>query len=235
MDRNRLCLVLCLCGCHLSPVTTPSFDTGRAIGNYSGNFGKGIVYLAVNYANSDIVSGFDYHRGVRRNLNGTAVLRGDHLELTLREPGDNGQDGTFILEMDTVMKSIQGKWTPLHRGDDREVSLSQVQDSDFSRGWAEDTPHDDALLQFEKNGYCEYRMSTTSQYESTEPDKIIRGTYLWKDGKFTVEWERNDVLPAGLMVLTSKPAPPYQPGREPEPYDSLKGGGFTFHLPPAAG
>src|SRR6202000_1755607 len=82
------------------------------LGSYTGHYSKGMLTVVLNYISGNIASGYDLHKGLRRNLNGSVEQKGNTLVFELKEPGGNPTDGTFYLTLDSVTEKITGKWTP---------------------------------------------------------------------------------------------------------------------------
>src|SRR5271170_123945 len=114
-----IALFLCACDQHqpgasgqatgISKQLTNRITTG---GTWMGHYSKGLLTLAINYVSGDIVSGYDIHKGLRRNLNGSVEQKDGRLEFVLKEPGGNPYDGTFYLSLDTATDKMSGKWVP---------------------------------------------------------------------------------------------------------------------------
>jgi len=75
-------------------------------GTYSGLYSKGLITLAINYISGSTASGYNLHKGLRRNINGPVELKGGQLNFVLKEPGGNPYDGTFYLSLDTASLKI---------------------------------------------------------------------------------------------------------------------------------
>src|SRR6202012_500122 len=114
--------VLLFIACHQRSASATSGDVvrtglpdslaGKAMGTYSGQFGKSLITVVINYISGSTVSGYDIHKGLRRNLNGTLQQKDGQLAIVLKEPGGNPYDGTFYLSLDTATDKITGKWIP---------------------------------------------------------------------------------------------------------------------------
>src|SRR5258708_1800247 len=81
-------------------------------GSYEGHYSKGLITLVINYISGNIASGYDFHKGLRRNLNGQVSQKGAQLVFEMKEPGGNPYDGTFFFSLDTASQKITGKWVP---------------------------------------------------------------------------------------------------------------------------
>lgn len=78
----------------------PDSAAAHLQGAYSGKFKSGLMTLVINYVSGNTVSGYDLHKGVRRNVNGEIGEKDGRYVLVLKEPGGNPLDGTFYLSAD---------------------------------------------------------------------------------------------------------------------------------------
>jgi hypothetical protein len=179
------------------------------LGRYSGHFSKGLITLVINYISGNTASGYEVHKGLRRNLNGQVEQKGGSLVFVLKEPGGNPFDGTFFITLDSVTKKITGTWVPVdsvkahtHTGP---VELARVEESkqgddDYGDEWESDIGY----LNFYKDGTC------TLEYYPSEADnaqeKTVRGSYEHKADIFFIEWQNNDHTPALKMKVVKMPA-----------------------------
>jgi len=94
----------------VAPAGIGEAEAGKYMGTYSGSFNKGIMTLVINYISGKTASGYNIHKGLRRNFNGEVTRKGSELNFVLNEPGDNPFDGTFYFTLDTASLLIRGKW-----------------------------------------------------------------------------------------------------------------------------
>ena len=120
MRSKSCCLilpVLLAISCHLNQPATKSTAVAEKIafleqGMYTGHYSKGFITLVINYISGNIASGYDIHKGLRRNLNGQVEQQGSTLTFVLKEPGGNPYDGTFYISLDSATEKMTGKWVP---------------------------------------------------------------------------------------------------------------------------
>jgi hypothetical protein len=177
----------------------------KVMGIYTGKFNKGIITLALNYISGKSVSGYDLHRGLRRNINGTVSADGPQLQFVLKEPGDNPFDGTFYFSLDTASMKIDGKWvaTDSVKVKPRKLLLSRKTDSLMENNtWVTEITRDTSLT-FKLNGGCEYTFYENPG-DSTSQLITIRGNYEKNVDTFKIEWEKNSHTPAQSMKLIEK-------------------------------
>ena len=95
-----------------SKLYIPAYSVNKFEGTYSGSFGDGYMTLVLNYVNGKNASGFNIHKGNRRNINGELQPAAAGYQFTMKEPGDNPYDGIFTFTIDTVNFTISGQWDP---------------------------------------------------------------------------------------------------------------------------
>src|ERR1700754_3766046 len=138
-------LVLSFIACHQRSASATSGDAVRtglsdslaekAMGTYSGQFGKSLITVVINYISGRTVSGYDIHKGLRRNFNGEVTQLDNSLNFVVKEPGDNRYDGVFSLSLDTTSWKITGKWVPVDstKAKSKELALTRkIEDKSLS-------------------------------------------------------------------------------------------------------
>lgn len=211
MMRTQSCfailLVLSLFACHQRQPVAPGSLNGipdrlasSVTGTYSGHYSKGLITLVINYISGYIVSGYDVHKGLRRNLNGAVEQIDGHLIFELKEPGGNPYDGTFFINLDTVSGKITGKWIPTdstkaHAGPLDLARSDGADREEYSDEWGGDL----GTLTFQKDGIC------TLEYYPTRGGNsqliTVTGSYEVKGNTFRIDWQRNDHTPVLNMKL----------------------------------
>src|SRR5438874_1043535 len=71
----------------------PFYPVDKFEGTYSGSFGDGFITINLNYVSGKNVSGYNLHKGTRRNINGFLQPADNGFKFILKEPGDNLYDG----------------------------------------------------------------------------------------------------------------------------------------------
>jgi hypothetical protein len=186
------------------PASTPTYNTGQALGIYEGRFGNGLLILTLNYINGDIVSGYMADRGVRRNINGSVLSDGAYLDFEVKEPGDGPQDGRFSFKFDTTRQQISGDWRPLGGGEGspkafflKRQNLDLLPPNLLGESW--DLGRDSSVT-FKPNGRCTYAL-----YENPEDTKSqlnsIPGNYIFVGDTLLIDWQKNPYTPAQEMQL----------------------------------
>jgi hypothetical protein len=176
------------------------------VGTYSGHYSKGLLTLAINYISGNIASGYDIHKGLRRNLNGSVEQKGGVLEFVLKEPGGNPYDGTFYLSLDTATDKISGKWIPsdasMAKGGPLELVRSTYEHAEITQDlWESDL----GTLNFLAEGVCtlEYypRKDSIGKRDPNAQLVTVRGSYEITGDTIRIDWQRNNRTPTLNMKL----------------------------------
>lgn len=208
---RTISFALLLIACHSRQPATPGHVAGipeglalSVTGTYSGHYSKGLITLVINYISGGIASGYDIHKGLRRNLNGEVTQKGGQLSFVLKEPGGNPYDGTFFLNLDTASKKITGKWVPTdstkaHSG---RLDLARADEKDNDE-YADSWEGNLGELIFYNNGTC-----SLEYYPSKDDNSqliTVHGSYEKNEDTIRIEWQRNSRTPVLNMKLIQKP------------------------------
>jgi hypothetical protein len=216
MIKTPLCraiaLALFCCACHQGQSGASSQSTAISkelisrinVGTYSGHYSKGLLTLAINYISGNIVSGYDIHKGLRRNLNGSVEQKDGRLEFVLKEPGGNPYDGTFFLSLDTATDKISGKWIPtdpsLAKAGPLELARAVYEHPEITQDqWEGDL----GTLNFLVGGVCtlEYYPNSSGESDPNAQLVTVKGSYEVKGDTIRIDWQRNDRTPTVNMRL----------------------------------
>ena len=211
-------LVLSFIACHQRPTSATSGDAVRtglsdslaekAMGTYSGQFGKSLITVVINYISGRTVSGYDIHKGLRRNFNGEVTQLDNFLNFAVKEPGDNRYDGAFSLALDTASWKITGKWVPVDstKAKSKELTLTRkIEDASESWDvWLANGSYD-SLLTFEASGICKFEFYNGPEDSATQLT-TIKGNYELRGKTYLIEWEKNSPLTPQSMKLILVPA-----------------------------
>jgi hypothetical protein len=164
-----------------------------------------MITLVINYISGKTVSGYNVHKGLRRNINGEVAQQGNLLNFVLKEPGDNPYDGTFIFSLDAATSKIAGKWVPL---DSTKVPTRQLilakSTGDQSGGYANEwvgLNSRDSTLSFSDNGVCQLTFYERPE-DSTSQMITVRGNYKKEaDSIFIIEWQKSKYMAVPVMKL----------------------------------
>lgn len=230
-----LALILFACGQSpqqrvASPVADGRIDeslAGAIQGQYIGQYSKGILRLTINYVSGNTVSGYDVHKGLRRNVNGQVQWKDNFLQFVLKEPGGNPYDGTFYLKLDPTRGKMTGNWIPTdstkaHAGELHLERYTGKGGYEVEESWVGELGD----LSFQPDG------TVTLEYHPTEDENAqlitVHGSYEHQGDTFRIEWQRNSRTPVLKMKLISLPARPENDTTE-YPGPHLKGSGVDFH------
>lgn len=201
----------------------------RFMGVYSGNFGNdGIITLVLNYISGNTVSGYDVHKGLRRNVNGEMTRDGGKLNFVLKEPGDNRFDGTFSFSLDTTSRKIEGEWT-LATGMTARVVRYKLTRLQWDEN-AEDNKwvHADTALSFRNNGTCQLEIMPP-EVDYSKQRAVVQGNYDRRGDTFRIEWEKNPYIAETVkMVEFTKKG--IGDGGDSSDRRFLRGGGMLFAI-----
>jgi len=227
--------------CHFSadnqraglPAGISDLTAGKVMGVYTGNFNKGLITLAINYISGVHVSGYNIHKGLRRNINGVVQQKDGVLEFVLKEPGDNPMDGTFYLSQNTESLAIKGKWVPFDstKTGSKRLTLTRQPEEEVIKDDNQWTTvgGGDTTLTFNNNGTCEYAFYERPE-DSTSQLVTVRGNYERKVDTFRIEWQKNTHTPAQTMKLVISHTK--EKGTDGDDYETrrLQGHGLEFQI-----
>jgi len=199
-------------------------------GTYAGQYKKGLLTLVINYLSGNTASGYDIHKGLRRNLNGTVEQNGGLLTFVMKEPGGNPYDGTFFFSLDTAASIISGNWVPFDstiiKGGPMKLKRSEGTVNEELLGeWQGDLGN----LNFLEKGVCtlEYYPKADSTTEDRRQQIIVNGSYEVRSDTIRIDWQRNDHTPSLNMRLIRKAAVNWSDSSENIP-PMLRGKGVQF-------
>jgi hypothetical protein len=219
-----------------SKLFIPSYAVKNFEGTYSGNFDQGYITIVLNYVNGKNVSGYNLHKGTRRNINGTLKADSGVYKFILKEPGDNPFDGTFEFSIDTTKFSVSGIWTPNDASKTSSKTLSLTKQPKKNLDVIEDqlgtwvpatgTYNTDTTLEFAAEGTCEYKFYATPG-DSTSQVNSVKGNYVVVKDSILIEWQKNAFTPSQKMKLVKKVKKVKANG---DTYDELQlsGNGWKF-------
>jgi len=180
-----------------APVTTDSI-----IGTYSGDFNGSPIAITLRYVSGKHVSGYNMHKGLKRNMAGTMELEGKQLHFHLSEPGTNKYDGVFDFLLDTTSWKGNGTWQAMHLNNGT-VSFTLkkqfLEDAEWSWGVFRDTLGNYLMLKRDKS--CEYSYvadDSTSKGQAV----VVTGTFKFeKDSIIVIDWQPNEIFPSRKSVF----------------------------------
>ena len=187
----------------------PAYPVSNFEGIYTGSFDKGFITVVINYVSGKNVSGYNLHKGLRRNINGQLTEENGKFTFEMKEPGDNPFDGTFFFSIDTTTFKLTGTWKPFDasKTSAKDFSLSRKPPAsgDYSEQLGTWVPasgnyNTDTLLQFDPGGTCEYNFYQKPG-DSTSQLITVKGNYIQEKDTILIEWQKNDYTPDQKMKL----------------------------------
>jgi len=177
-------------------------------GVYAGRYSKGMIRLFINYISGNTASGYNIHKGLRRNINGQVEQKGGQLLFVLKEPGGNPYDGTFYITLDTISQKMTGKWIPAdtskaHAG---ELNLSRVNEpekDELEELITADWEGDLGKLSFSTGGTVDLEYHPNDDVSAQL--MTVHGNYEHQGDTIRIEWQRNSRTPVLKMRLVQKP------------------------------
>ncbi|MBX3166577.1 MAG: YARHG domain-containing protein [Candidatus Eremiobacteraeota bacterium] len=110
---KTIVMALLLTGLTLADAVTGSY-VGEFVAAVADYAKKPMLYnkinLSVDSIQGDVVKGHSVVAGNSRPFVGTAVRKGNLLEITAKEPGDDQYDGVFQFTLDPAAKTVSGRW-----------------------------------------------------------------------------------------------------------------------------
>ncbi|MEN9440401.1 MAG: hypothetical protein RLZ33_477 [Bacteroidota bacterium] len=208
-----------------------NLDTLKGI--YIGDFGGEDIRVIITHVGKNHIVGFNLFKGLRRNISGTYINKGDTVSMTLAEPGDDKYDGIFEMDLFTADFSIKGKWKS-NSGKiasknfklskivefDYEDAPSKIDNSNFTNYfyWVEDSI---GSIHFDNDGSCIYsyypKLDDVNRVEQKEE---IKGSWSIKNLKVLINWQPNPIFPSRKTEFTI---------RNEEYYYELEGEGRLMH------
>ena len=190
----------------------PKYAVDNFQGTYTGSFDKGFLTLVINYVSGKNVSGYNLHKGLRRNVNGVMTEENGKFNFELKEPGDNPFDGTFSFTIDTTNFALTGTWKPF---DESKTSAKQLaltkkpaDTSDYISQLGSWIPNSgtyatDTILQFDPQGTCEYNFYQKPG-DSTSQMISVKGNFVANKDTIIIEWQKNEYTPEQKMTMVIK-------------------------------
>ena len=176
-----------------------NFEVEKLKGLYSGTFDGSPISISINYVSGKNVSGYNVHKGLKRNMRGTMDPFGSQIKLMLDEPGNNRYDGHFEMFIDTASLSGKGTWKPKNDSSLKTKDFSFTKNKDVENegyGYLQ-TLWSDTLnrsIELKYNGtaiFAYYSAKGTPQ----EQLQNFNGNWQQKDDSVIIFWQPNNIFP----------------------------------------
>ena len=92
-------------------VSNPATGANSLLGTYVGPFGKHRITICLQNVVGETVNGYSVVAGNVRAFSGSLVENPRAFEAHVREPGDDKNDGNFVLEYHPDTRRLTGTWT----------------------------------------------------------------------------------------------------------------------------
>jgi len=174
-----------------------TFDAGKLKGLYTGMFDGTPISISINYISGKNVSGYNVHKGLKRNMRGSLETFGSQMKVMLDEPGNNQFDGHFVLFIDTTSFTGKGTWEPkndaaLKRKDFNFTKNKEEAYNELAATWA-DTLNRTLLLKPDRSAMFSY---FTGKGTASEQMENIGGNWQQKKDSVIVYWQPNTLFPS---------------------------------------
>lgn len=176
---------------------------GKITGTYTGDFNGSPITVTLRYMAGKRISGYNIHKGLRRNMSGSIFLEGDQLHIRMQEPGTNIFDGSFDLLLDTGSMQAKGKWQPLNNKELGITKFSLTKQSKDEYGGMFLTDSTGAELDMDGDGSCTFRYMVNDSTAAAQKLNVT-GNYRFAKDSATVTffWQPNEVFPARQSIFT---------------------------------
>ena len=130
------------------------FDYSKLEGIYDGNFGGSNITIVLKHVSGKHATGYNLHKGLRRNISGKMSFSDSGFQFSLNEPGNHKYDGIFQFVIDTVNYTLSGTWNPLNNDSlhQKTFVLSKKELGAEYQVFSDSA----ATLYFEGDGLCRY-------------------------------------------------------------------------------
>jgi hypothetical protein len=182
------------------PAFPYAFDYSKFEGVYEGDFSGSSIRIVLKHVSGAHATGYNLHKGLRRNMSGKMSFSGGRFQFSLNEPGDHKYDGVFQFTVDTVKYEAQGTWKPLNNDSLRPKTflLSKKQE-----GYQEVFSDSVATVYFNADGLCTYEFYPIIDGKRSEQMVEINGNWTLKANEYIVDWEPNNVFSNRRSVFTT--------------------------------
>lgn len=174
------------------------YDVSQLKGLYAGTFDGTPISISINYISGKRVSGYNVHKGLKRNMRGTIEPFGSQMKMVLDEPGDNKYDGHFELFIDTASFSGKGKWTTKNEPTlgSKEFSFTRSEQSNdqlVGSVWHDEANYRDLMLQPDGAASLSYYENKGTPREQMQ---TVAGNWQRQKDSVVIFWQPNVVFPS---------------------------------------
>lgn len=178
-------------------VLNSGYDVTQLKGLYSGSFDGTPISISINYVSGKNVSGYNVHKGLKRNIRGTLEPMGSQFKLMLDEPGSNKYDGHFELFIDTASYKGQGTWVPKNDSTLKKKTFAFTRQpkqefNELAATWSDSL---NRILDLKEDGAAvfNYYINKGKPQEQLES---FGGNWQQKKDSILIYWQPNTVFPS---------------------------------------
>ena len=189
-----------------------NFEYDTLQGIYSGDFGGSDIRIILNYVSATKVIGYNIHKGLQRNINGTLTKDGKLITMSLPEPGDHEYDGVFQLNFTGIDKKPKAQWVSNSgKIPSKKFTLKKIEaPSDKNEGvnssnfaeyfyYVYDTIGN---YHFESDGFCLFEYYPKKENGGIAEQLIeVKGTWSLHGDEVTIDWQENKIFPSQKMMF----------------------------------
>ena len=178
-------------------VLKTTFDIQKLKGLYNGTFDGTPISISINYVNGINISGYNVHKGLKRNMRGNIEPFGSQFKLTMDEPGTNKYDGRFEIFIDTASFIGKGTWQSINDSllKKKNFTLTKNNTDNYNQlaaAWSDSLGR---ILNMNMDGSTQFSYYT-GKGTPQEQLQIIAGNWQEKNDSVIVFWQPNTVFPS---------------------------------------
>jgi hypothetical protein len=189
-------------------VLNTSFEVGQLKGLYNGIFDGTPISISINYVSGKNVSGYNVHKGLKRNMRGSLEPFGSQIKLVMDEPGNNKYDGHFELFIDTASFAGKGTWQPKNDSTLKTKDFSFTKNKEQGYNYIVSTWSDTLNRSIElKNDGSAIFSYYTGKGTPQEQLQNIGGNWQQKSDSIVVFWQPNTIFPgrrSSFIIMKEK-------------------------------
>ena len=183
-------------------VLNSNYDVQKLTGLYQGMFDGSPISISINYISGKNVSGYNVHKGLKRNIRGSLEPFGTMFKFMLDEPGSNKYDGHFEFTIDTSTFKGRGSWQPKNDSSlgKKAFDLARIKtegNNDLVNTWSDSTGR---MLDLKADGSATFTWYTGAD-KSKEQMQSFSGNWIQAKDSVIITWQPNDVFPSRRTAL----------------------------------
>lgn len=181
-----------------------TFDYSKFEGVYKGDFNGSSLSLILDHVSGKHATGYNLHKGLRRNVSGKMSFTDSSFQFTLNEPGDHKYDGIFQFTIDTLEYKLKGIWEPLNNDSLKTKTLllskMNLDGDDYHNVYSDSI----GVVYFNPDGLCRFEDYPIIDGQPAEQMIEVEGTWKMRGNDYIVDWEPNDYFPDRRSVFIAE-------------------------------